>query len=155
MGSSYYSTQATSFTPSYTPSSAYTPTSTYNPATYTAASSYPNYPNYSMYASQTPTSTYQSYYSQSTHALQHTRVSPPPYEPPPPPDYSSVNQEVAAKSVHRLISAQLRKAGFDATESGAVNRLEREVIGCTRLFYFLLMSDLFLNRCYKALQACP
>lgn len=79
----------------------------------------------------TPTS-YPSYYGQ-TYSSLYTRPTSP-AEPPPPPDYSSVNPEVATKAIGRLVLAGLRKAGFDGSESGALNRLEAEVVECVYPF---------------------
>jgi len=73
----------------------------------------------------TPTS-YPSYYGQ-TYSSLYTRPTSP-AEPPPPPDYSSINPEVAAKAIEKLVLAGLKNAGFDGSESGALNRLEAEVV---------------------------
>jgi len=138
MSSSYYPTPQAP----YTPGSAYTTSSTYNPASgYTstpnyAAGAYSSYPNYSSYVTQTPTgsqyqpstTSYGQYYPQTPQIVQHPRSSPPPVEPPSPPDYSSINPQVASKSVQRLIGTQLLSTGFEAGEISAMNRLEREVI---------------------------
>lgn len=83
----------------------------------------------------TPTS-YPSYYGQ-TYSSLYTRPTSP-AEPPPPPDYSSINPEVAAKAIEKLVLAGLKHAGFDGSESGALNRLEAEVV--ERMYPFILLS---------------
>lgn len=85
----------------------------------------------------TPTS-YQSYYGQSYSSL-YTRPTSP-AEPPPPPDYSSINPEVATQAIERLVLAELKKAGFDGSEPGALKRLEAEVVECVHLLVLLSRS---------------
>ena len=75
----------------------------------------------------TPTS-YPSYYGQAYSSLYARPTSP--AEPPPPPDYSSINPDVATKAIERLVLSGLKNAGFDGSDSGAMKRLEAEVVEC-------------------------
>ncbi|KAF8897316.1 hypothetical protein BD779DRAFT_1490171 [Infundibulicybe gibba] len=56
------------------------------------------------------------------------RASPPPDLLPSPPDLTSVSPDVASTSIQRLVSAELRSAGFDSAHTAAVQRIELEVI---------------------------
>ncbi len=55
--------------------------------------------------------------------------SPPP-ELPSAPTLPSVTPEVASRILHRLLSSELRNAGFDSAESSAMHRLELDVVAC-------------------------
>ena len=70
------------------------------------------------------------YYPTYPHTTQ-LRSSPVPEIPPPPPDLTSITPEVASRAMHRLITSELRDAGFDSAQTAAVKRVETEVIACT------------------------
>jgi hypothetical protein len=53
------------------------------------------------------------------------------------PDLTGVSHKVASQSIRRLISGELRDAGFVGAQPGAMSRLEREVIAC----WFALFDD--------------
>jgi len=91
----------------------------------------------------TPTS-YPSYYGQSYSSLYARPTSP--AEPPPPPDYSSINPEVATKTIERLVLAGLKNAGFDGSELGAMKRLEAELVECTFPFISMLGITFLIPR---------
>ena len=92
----------------------------------------------------TPTS-YPSYYGQTYSSLYARPTSP--AEPPPPPDYSSINPQVAAKAIERLVLAGLKKAGFDGSDPGALRRLEAETVECEfRCNPFLEIAFVILRR---------
>ncbi|EPQ59583.1 hypothetical protein GLOTRDRAFT_119628 [Gloeophyllum trabeum ATCC 11539] len=52
-----------------------------------------------------------------------------------PPDLSSISPKVASQATQRLISTQLKSAGFDAAESIALQRLEAEVVAFVSRIY--------------------
>ncbi|KAG5646434.1 hypothetical protein DXG03_003484 [Asterophora parasitica] len=59
----------------------------------------------------------------------HVPAAPPePPLPPPPPDLTSITPDVATRALQRLISAELRDAGFHSAHSDAVRRIEVEVV---------------------------
>jgi transcription initiation factor TFIID subunit 8 len=58
-----------------------------------------------------------------------SEISPP--EPPEP----SITPSVASKSVQRLISLELQRAGFDSAVQPAVQRLEVELVTCMEVFF--------------------
>ncbi|KAG6880081.1 hypothetical protein C0992_006893 [Termitomyces sp. T32_za158] len=60
--------------------------------------------------------------------LQPPKPSPAPEGPPPPPDLTSITPPVASRALHRLISAELRAAGFDAAQQDAVHHIEVDVV---------------------------
>ncbi|RDB23153.1 hypothetical protein Hypma_009597 [Hypsizygus marmoreus] len=62
------------------------------------------------------------------HAPQPHRATPPPDLPPPPPDLTSITPDVASQALQRLISLELRDAGFDSAQVDAVKRIEVEVV---------------------------
>jgi hypothetical protein len=53
------------------------------------------------------------------------------------PDLTGVSHKVASQSIRRLISGELRDAGFVGAQPGAMSRLEHEVIAC----WFALFDD--------------
>ena len=58
-----------------------------------------------------------------------TPGSPPP-EPISAPDLAEVTDAVASKALQRLISSELRHAGFDSASHDALRRLEQETVAC-------------------------
>ncbi|KAF5388266.1 hypothetical protein D9615_000173 [Tricholomella constricta] len=60
--------------------------------------------------------------------VQPPRVSPVPDLPPPPPDLTSITPDVATRALQRLISVELRDAGFHSAQADAVKRIEVEVV---------------------------
>ena len=50
--------------------------------------------------------------------------------PPTAPEISGVSSELASKALQRLISVEMRDAGFESAEGGAVRRLELELASC-------------------------
>ena len=46
------------------------------------------------------------------------------------PDLAEVNENVASHAMQRLVSSELRHAGFDSALTSAVHRLELETIAC-------------------------
>jgi len=74
-----------------------------------------------------------------------TEISPP--DPPEP----SITPAVASKSVQRLISLELQRAGFESAVQPAVQRLEVELVTCmfVALLHLINLLDLiFLNISY-------
>lgn len=70
------------------------------------------------------------YFPPYPHAQQ-SRVSPPPDLPPSPPDLTSITPDIASRAIQRLISSELRDAGFESAEPLALHRIEREVVACS------------------------
>lgn len=58
------------------------------------------------------------------------RRPPPPFKPTP-----AVTSDIASKALRRAIVAELSTAGFSAADEGALERLEREVIGRVEELY--------------------
>ncbi|KAL4241259.1 Transcription initiation factor TFIID subunit 8 [Abortiporus biennis] len=89
---------------------------------------YPAYPSQTSYSAQYP----QAQPSQSSVPLYQSPVpktsSSPPPELPAAPDLPAVTPQVASDSIRKLLSAELRHAGFDSAEPYAMHRLEMEVI---------------------------
>ena len=50
--------------------------------------------------------------------------------PPTAPEISGVSSEIASKALQRLISVEMRDAGFESAEGGAMRRLELELASC-------------------------
>lgn len=50
--------------------------------------------------------------------------------PPTAPEIPGVSSQLASHCLHRLISAEMRDAGFESAEPGAMRRLELEVVAC-------------------------
>ena len=51
--------------------------------------------------------------------------------PPTAPEIPGVSSQLASHAMQRLISAEMREAGFESAEPGAIRRLELEVAACT------------------------
>ena len=51
--------------------------------------------------------------------------------PPAPPEIPGVSAQLASDSIQRLIAVEMRDAGFVSAETGAMRRLEQEVVACT------------------------
>ena len=51
--------------------------------------------------------------------------------PPAAPEIPGVSAQLASHALQRLISSEMRDAGFESAESGAIRRLELEVVACT------------------------
>ncbi|KAF8528858.1 hypothetical protein BU17DRAFT_73128 [Hysterangium stoloniferum] len=78
-----------------------------------------------------PPPDYSAYYGIPTQAPE-----PPSQQPPQPAIHiQTVNADVAAKSMRRLISSELRNAGFKQYESAALSRLENEVAAFMEILY--------------------
>jgi len=97
--------------------------------------------SYQVYPQLDPTRHYPSHYAHPP-AIQQQPVQfhkqPPPVQhklPPPPPDLSSVTPQIASQTIQRLISAQLRDAGYEAAQPQALRRLESEVVAFVELLY--------------------
>jgi len=95
--------------------------------------------SYQVYPPPDPSRHYQSHYGPP--AAQHHSVQLPkppsvPHRlPPPPPDFASVTPQIASQTVQRLISSQLRDAGYEAAQPQALRRLEIEVAAFVELLY--------------------
>jgi transcription initiation factor TFIID subunit 8 len=104
--------------------------------------------SYQVYPPPDPSRHYQSHYGPP--AAQHHSVQLPkppsvPHRlPPPPPDFASVTPQIASQTVQRLISSQLRDAGYEAAQPQALRRLEIEVAACEHAILprsYSLVSD--------------
>ena len=71
---------------------------------------------------------------------QHLKPAPIPEISPPDPPEPSITPIVASKSVQRLISLELQRAGFDSAIQPAVQRLEVELVTC--MLHFLYLNNL-------------
>ena len=71
---------------------------------------------------------------------QHLKPAPIPEISPPDPPEPSITPTVASKSVQRLISLELQRAGFDSAVQPAVQRLEVELVTC--MVHFLYLNSL-------------
>lgn len=113
---------------------------------------YPPYPTQfqGQFPSQSPFPTSQPSFNASSSS------SPPP-DPPSALQLSAVTSDVAAKSIQRLASLELRNAGFDAAEPYALDWLEREVIACLPFispqptYYLNMILSLQLSIHYSSL----
>ncbi|KAI0080725.1 hypothetical protein K474DRAFT_1589213 [Panus rudis PR-1116 ss-1] len=104
-------------------SQSYYPTQAYAPYQ-TSYSAYPNQTQYqAQYAAQTATPAFPPY------AIgQPVKPPSPPPERPTAPEIPAVTSEVASHVLQRLISSELRRAGFEAAQPGAIQRLELDVV---------------------------
>lgn len=93
---------------------------------------------YNPYIGHYPTQSYNatplhqpiSFFPSFPQPTQQVKASPAPDLPPPPPDFTSITPDVASQAIQRLISAELRDAGFASAHAPAVKRIELEVIAC-------------------------
>jgi transcription initiation factor TFIID subunit 8 len=107
---------------------------------------------YGTYQPSTPyanipyqTGHYQSQYPQTTVPVPSTtsfvpyqpppKSSPPPDLPPPPPDLTSVTPRVATDAIQKLVSFELKDAGFSTAQPLAMQRLEFEVVSFIEMLY--------------------
>jgi hypothetical protein len=67
----------------------------------------------------------------------------------PPQERSSVDPEVASKTMNRFISIELKYEGFETAEPAALNRLEAEVVTCKFRIY---SSRLVILKAAKPVQ---
>ncbi|CAL1701677.1 unnamed protein product [Somion occarium] len=86
-------------------------------------SPYPNYPPQTQYPSQFPGQAAAPY-----NAYPPVKPTSPPPEPITAPDLPAITPDIASRVLQRLISAELRHAGFDTAQPAAVERLELEVV---------------------------
>ncbi|KAG5654483.1 hypothetical protein H0H81_001982 [Sphagnurus paluster] len=93
----------------------------YQPAT-TADGAYNPYAHYPSQYTPLP------YFPPFPHLQPPPQPEPSPELPPPPPDLTSITPAVASLALRRLLSAQLRDAGFDAAQPAALARLEVDVV---------------------------
>ncbi|GBE79410.1 hypothetical protein SCP_0206080 [Sparassis crispa] len=93
--------------------------------------SYPAYPPQNAYPSaqyvQSPTAAYSTYPTKAT--------TPPLPESHTAPEISAVTPELASHALQRLLSCELRDAGFDAAQPTALQRLELEVVALVEQLY--------------------
>ncbi|OCH93549.1 hypothetical protein OBBRIDRAFT_790074 [Obba rivulosa] len=61
--------------------------------------------------------------------------TPPPPEPHPAPDLPAVTSEVASHTLQRLLSVELRDAGFESAQPDALRRLELEIVALVEQLY--------------------
>ncbi|KNZ79918.1 hypothetical protein J132_08576 [Termitomyces sp. J132] len=107
----------------------YQPPSTENTTTTTAPALYnPYIAAHSHYPSHypSPAANLPHYFPPFPHA--HPPKPSPVPEAPQPPDLTSITPSVASSALHRLISAELRAAGFDAAKKDAVRHIEVDVV---------------------------
>lgn len=74
---------------------------------------------------------------------QHLKPAPIEISPPEPPE-PSISSTVASKSVQRLISLELQRAGFDSAVQPAVERLEVELVTCMEFLHLNSLDRSFL-----------
>jgi hypothetical protein len=122
--------------------------STMSTSAYYPPQAYGNYPQqYQGYAPQQQSAQYPAQYQQAGTATGQSQYpyspnanspviktsgSPPP-EPPSAPDLAEVQDDVASRAMQRLISSELRHAGFDSAIPSALRRLELETVACQSL----------------------
>ncbi|PCH41369.1 hypothetical protein WOLCODRAFT_100413 [Wolfiporia cocos MD-104 SS10] len=108
----------------------------YPPQAYGAyQAQYPAYVNQSHYPPQYPAPNQQASVGYPVYPPAQPKSATPPPEPFTAPEITAVNSDVASHALQKLISLELRDAGFDSAQPAALHRLELEVIAFVEQLY--------------------
>ena len=110
-----------------------------------------HYPNQYASTSTVPVST--PYFPTFPHLQQQQPQKPPDVRPPPP--EPSVTPAVASRAIQRLVSSELRFAGFDSAPQSVVQRLELEVVAREHSHHPQPHRGFTLYSCSATLSAGP